>query len=113
MTIDHQQALERVLATPGVVMIVGDIDTGKTTFGIQLAQRAQQAGIPTAIVDADIVQSTVGPPTTVGLKLCAGLETFDRASLRVADALGFVGALVPEGHLLPLVTTTAKLVDKA
>ena len=113
MKIDYQEAIERVLATPGVVMIVGDIDTGKTTFGIQLAERAQQAGIPTAIVDADVVQSTVGPPTTVGLKLCAGLETFDRASLRTADALGFVGALVPKGHLLPLVTTTAKLVDKA
>ena len=113
MKIDYQEAIERVLATPGVVMIVGDIDTGKTTFGIQLAERAKQAAITTAIVDADIVQSTVGPPTTVGLKLCAGLETFDRASLRTADALGFVGALVPKGHLLPLVTTTAKLVDKA
>jgi polynucleotide 5'-kinase involved in rRNA processing len=113
MKIDHQQALERVLAEPGVVMVVGDIDTGKTTFGIQLAQRAQEAGIPTAIVDADIVQSTIGPPTTVGLKLCSGLDSFDRESLRVADSLGFVGSLVPKGHLLPLVTTTAKLVDRA
>lgn len=113
MKIDHQQALERVLAEPGVVMVVGDIDTGKTTFGIQLAQRAQEAGIPTAIVDADIVQSTIGPPTTVGMKLCSGLDSFDRESLRVADSLGFVGSLVPKGHLLPLVTTTAKLVDRA
>lgn len=113
MKIDHQQALDRVLANPGVVMLVGDIDTGKTTFGLQLAERAKQAGIPTAIVDADIVQSTVGPPTTVGLKLCADVESFTSGSLRVADALGFVGALIPKGHLLPLVTTTAKLVDKA
>lgn len=113
MKIDHQQAIERVLAAPGVIMMVGDIDTGKTSFGIELAERATSAGIPTAIVDADIVQSTVGPPTTVGLKLCAGLGSFDRESLRTADALGFVGSLVPKGHLLPLVTTTAKLVDKA
>jgi polynucleotide 5'-kinase involved in rRNA processing len=113
MKIDDQQALERVIANPGVVMLVGDIDTGKTTLGIQLAERAVAAGIPTAIVDADIVQSTVGPPTTVGLKLCAGMSSFTRESLRVGDALGFVGALVPKGHLLPLVTTTAKLVDKA
>lgn len=113
MTISYQQALDQLLGTPGVVMLVGDIDTGKTSFGLELARRADEQGIPTAIVDADIVQSTVGPPTTVGLKLCSGLPGFSREDLRVADALGFVGSLVPKGHLLPLVTTTAKLVDKA
>lgn len=113
MTIDHQEALDRLVAAPGVVMLVGDIDTGKTTFGIELARRATQAGIPAAIVDADIVQSTVGPPTTVGMKLCAGSETLSRETLRPADSLGFVGSLVPKGHLLPLVTTTAKLVGRA
>lgn len=110
---DHQQALDRLVETAGVVMLLGDIDTGKTTFGIELARRATEAGIPAAIVDADIVQSTVGPPTTVGMKLCAGTETLTRATLRTADALGFVGSLVPKGHLLPLVTSTAKLVAKA
>src|SRR5688500_3245533 len=94
-------------------MLVGDIDTGKTSFGIELARRASERGIPAAFVDADIVQSTVGPPTTVGMKLCSGLTDFSRESLRVADSLGFVGSLVPKGHLLPLVTTTAKLVDRA
>jgi len=113
MTIDHQEALDRLLEATGVVMLVGDIDTGKTTFGIDLARRATQAGIPAAIVDADIVQSTVGPPTTVGMKLCAGAETLSRETLRPADSLGFVGSLVPKGHLLPLVTTAAKLVRRA
>ena len=113
MKISYQQALDQLLDTPGVVMLVGDIDTGKTSFGLELARRANEQGISTAIVDADIVQSTVGPPTTVGMKLCSGLTGFGREDLRVADALGFVGALVPKGHLLPLVTTTAKLVDKA
>lgn len=113
MKIDYQQALDRLLDTPGVVMLVGDIDTGKTSFGLELARRATERGIAAAIIDADIVQSTVGPPTTVGMKLCSGMSSFDREDLRVADALGFVGSLVPKGHLLPLVTTTAKLVDKA
>lgn len=113
MKIDYQQVLDRLLDTPGVVMIVGDLDTGKTSLGIELAKRATERGIPAAIVDADIVQSTVGPPTTVGLKLCSGMTEFTRESLRVADALGFVGSLMPKGRLLPLVTTTAKLVDRA
>ena len=110
---EEQEAFDRILQSPGVVMLLGDIDTGKTTFGIELARRATAAGIPAAIVDADIVQSTIGPPTTVGLKLCAGTETLSRETLRASDGLGFVGSLVPKGHLLPLVTTTAKLVDKA
>src|SRR5687768_17238920 len=100
MKIDYQQAQQRLLDEPGVVMLMGDIDTGKTSFGIELARRATERGIPTALIDADIVQSTIGPPTTVGMKLCSGLESFDRAVLRVADALGFVGSLVPKGHLL-------------
>lgn len=108
-----EEAYERLLAAPGVVFLLGGIDTGKTTFGIELARRAVEAGIPAAIVDADAVQSTVGPPTTAGLKVCSGPEDFSREALRAADSLGFVGSLVPKGHLLPLVTNAAKLVNRA
>jgi polynucleotide 5'-kinase involved in rRNA processing len=103
----------RLLAEPGVVFLLGGIDTGKTTFGIELVRRATEAGIQSAIVDADIVQSTIGPPTTVGLKICRDAGDLTRESLRVADGLGFVGSTVPKGHLLPLVTNSAKLVARA
>ncbi|HEY7873813.1 MAG TPA: Clp1/GlmU family protein [Actinomycetota bacterium] len=113
MKYELEQAYERLLASGGVVFLLGDIDTGKTTFGIELARRAAQAGVPAAIVDADIVQSTIGPPTTVGYKLIAEHTEPTRETLRVADGLAFVGSLVPKGHLLPLVTGTAKLVNRA
>src|SRR5918992_714039 len=113
MKYELEQAYERLLSSGGVVFLLGDIDTGKTTFGIELAHRAAEAGLPAAIVDADIVQSTVGPPTTVGLKLIAPNVEVTRESLRVADSLAFVGSMVPKGHLLPLVTGTAKLVARA
>jgi polynucleotide 5'-kinase involved in rRNA processing len=113
MKFELEQAYERLLSSGGVVFLLGDIDTGKTTFGIELARRAAGAGVPAAIVDADIVQSTVGPPTTVGLKLISEEMDPTRESLRVADSLAFVGSLVPKGHLLPLVTGTAKLVGRA
>lgn len=113
VTLSHDEALERLLADPGVVFLIGGIDSGKTTFGIELAGRAAAAGIPTAIVDADIVLSTIGPPTTVGLKLVSAETDLSREGLRRADALGFVGSIVPKGHLLPLTTITAKLVTKA
>jgi polynucleotide 5'-kinase involved in rRNA processing len=113
MAVDFERAYERLLESPGVVLLLGALDTGKTTFGIELARRAVEERVPTAIVDADIVQSTVGPPTTVGLKYCSGATDMGREALREADALGFVGSLIPKGHLLPLITSTAKLVAQA
>jgi polynucleotide 5'-kinase involved in rRNA processing len=108
-----EDAYQRLLKNPGVVMLLGGIDAGKTTFAVGLVQRAADAGLPAAIVDADIGQSAVGPPTTVGLRLCTGLRDFSRSSLRAADSLSFVGALSPRGHLLPLATGTARMVDEA
>jgi polynucleotide 5'-kinase involved in rRNA processing len=113
VTAKAERAYERLLANPGVVMLLGGIDTGKTTFGVELARRALGVGIQTAIVDADIVQSTIGPPTAVGLKYCGPTADLTTDTLRHADGLGFVGSLVPKGHLLPLITSTAKLVAKA
>lgn len=111
--VELSSAYERLLSSPGVVLLLGGIETGKTSFGADLARRATEAGIATAIVDADIVQSTVGPPTTVGLKLCSEGVEFTVEGLRSADGLAFVGALAPKGHLLPLVVGTAKLVQRA
>ena len=113
MTVELESVYERLLAAPGVTFLLGGIDSGKTTFGTELARRAVEAGISTAIVDADTVQSTVGPPTTVGMKKIGSTEELSREGLRRADALGFVGSLVPKGHLLPLVTNAAKLAARA
>ncbi|MGI8408178.1 MAG: Clp1/GlmU family protein, partial [Actinomycetota bacterium] len=113
VTMELEEAYERVLAEPGVVFLLGSLDTGKTTFGLELIRRAVARGIPSAIVDADAVQSTVGPPTCVGLKMVGTEAALNREELRVPDGLGFVGSLVPKGHLLPLVTSTFKLVDRA
>ncbi len=113
MKIGAEEAFERLIAAPGTVIVLGTIDTGKTSFAIELVRRAVERGLAAAFVDADIDQSTVGPPGTVGLKLCTGMTQMDAETLRVADALGFVGSLNPRGHLLPLVASAQKLVVKA
>lgn len=113
MTIQIEDAYARLLESPGVVFLLGGIDTGKTTFGLELARKALEAGISVSIVDADSVQSVIGPPTTVGLKHISDESDLDRDALFAADALGFVGSLIPKGHLLPLVTGAAKLVARA
>lgn len=112
MRVELDQSLEAVLENPGVVFLLGDIDSGKTTIGFELLQRAVRVGIPSALVDADIAQTTVGPPTTVGLKLFPDQAALS-APLADADRLGFVGALSPRGYLLPHVAASAKLVNAA
>ena len=113
MDSDVEKVHERMLESPGVVFLLGAINTGKSTFAMDLLTKAKERGIAAALVDADIEQSTVGPPTTVGLKLISGMEEIGRETLRAADALAFVGSLNPREHLLPLVMATAKLVDQA
>ncbi len=113
MRVELEDAYAQLLQNPGVVFLIGGIDTGKTTFGLELVNRAMRAGMSCAYVDSDVGQSTVGPPTTIGLRFCRpdGEATLD--SLRAADSLSFIGSIAPKGHLLPMVTGTAKLTQRA
>lgn len=113
MTIEFEEAYERLVSSGGTVVLLGSMGTGKTEFALELLRRATGAGIPSALVDADIDISTVGPPTTVGLKMLEPGSEVSEASVRTADALGFVGALNPRHYLLPLVMSVGRVVNRA
>jgi polynucleotide 5'-hydroxyl-kinase GRC3/NOL9 len=107
----HAETVATLAARPGRVFVVGGVDSGKTTFSYRLAKAGLEAGHVAAIIDADLGQSTIGPPATVGLKLLR--EPGDLSPDAAPDALAFVGGVSPRGHVLPLVTGTAKLVMRA
>lgn len=111
--VTQAEMVERLLSSKGTIALLGGVDTGKTSFGLSLAAAAGAQGLSVAYVDADVGRSTVGPPTCVGLKFCSGLDRVGPDTVREADELGFVGATSPQGHLLPLVAATARLVDHA
>ncbi len=113
MKVEFEEAYDRLVAGGGTVVLLGSMGTGKTDFAIELARRATTAGIPTALIDADIDVSTVGPPTTVGLKMIPPGSEVSGETVRDADALAFVGALNPRQHLLPLVAGVVRLVRRA
>ncbi|HEY7321028.1 MAG TPA: Clp1/GlmU family protein, partial [Candidatus Binatia bacterium] len=100
---------------PGLTMFLGASDTGKTTCLRAAARHLAQWGLlPLAIVDADIGQSTVGPPTTVGLTLVTKHNLPALLSdMLPCHAMRFVGALSPVAHLLQTIAATKSLVDKA
>ncbi len=94
----------------GAVLLLGAVDTGKTTLLGALAKRLARRG-PVALVDADIGQSHLGPPTTVGWSLRekdAGeaVELYPRG-------IAFVGDITPLGHLLQLTAALALCTEQA
>jgi polynucleotide 5'-hydroxyl-kinase GRC3/NOL9 len=93
------------------ILLLGATDTGKTTFLTWLANILLAQEQPIAIVDADVGQSTLGPPTTIGLSVVA--RPFERLQELPSARLYFVGATSPRGHLLPMIVGTKHLVDWA
>jgi polynucleotide 5'-hydroxyl-kinase GRC3/NOL9 len=54
---------------PCTVIVLGDIDSGKTSFSTYLINKSLKSRDKSAIVDADLGQSDVGPPTSIGLSV--------------------------------------------
>jgi polynucleotide 5'-hydroxyl-kinase GRC3/NOL9 len=61
-------AVAEVLAHPKpcTIMVLGDVDTGKTSFSIFLLNMALQHEVQPALIDVDLGQSDIGPPTSIG-----------------------------------------------
>src|SRR3989440_10271985 len=78
-----------------------------------MVEAACTAGKMSAFLDADVGQKSVGPPTTIGLKLIRQPGDAELDAMAEADALYFVGATSPQGHMLSVVTGTARLLTVA
>jgi polynucleotide 5'-hydroxyl-kinase GRC3/NOL9 len=109
----YQAVVDRAANTAGVVVLLGGLDSGKSTLGRRIAAAAVEAGRTTAFLDADLGQKTVGPPTAVTLRMLRAPEDLEPDSLSQLDAMYFVGATSPQGQLLPLVVGTAKMLARA
>lgn len=104
------QAIERA-STAQTIFLLGATDTGKTTLLSWLANALHARGRRVAIVDADVGQSSIGPPTTIGLGL---MEHPIRTMREIAPkGLYFVGSVSPRSHLLPLIVGTKQMVERA
>jgi polynucleotide 5'-hydroxyl-kinase GRC3/NOL9 len=99
----------------GRFLLLGGTDTGKTTLMSVLANRLARKQ-PVALVDADIGQSHIGPPTTVGwtvLDKGAAPLPGPEAAEWPARGISFVGDITPVGHLLQLTAALALCLEQA
>ncbi|MDP9295632.1 MAG: hypothetical protein M3O88_02905 [Actinomycetota bacterium] len=110
---EHEALVERAASSANTVVLIGGLDSGKSTLARSLLATAIAAGRRTAYLDADVGQKCVGPPGTIGLRMLAVTEDLGPDRLPNADALTFVGSTSPQGHLLPVVTGTATLLARA
>jgi polynucleotide 5'-hydroxyl-kinase GRC3/NOL9 len=111
----------------GTIMVIGESDTGKTTFARYLFLQLCRCHNRVAFLDCDVGQSTLGLPTTLNLALSGSEPSSfppvlsDVLSLSKGPVEGpegdtlfyFVGATSPRGHMLPTVIGARKLQKKA
>jgi polynucleotide 5'-hydroxyl-kinase GRC3/NOL9 len=95
----------------GIAILLGATDTGKSTLAKFLINQLCQRGLMIALVDADIGQSFLGPPTTIGLSIFKSHPDWEL--ILTPPELFFVGSTSPEGHFPIHVRGVKKMVDKA
>lgn len=91
-------------------MVIGPPDAGKSTFARYLFRKLNSVWPRVAFLDGDPGQSILGPPTTMTLGLSGDSEDFPPQG---KSRRRFVGAVSPVGHMLPVLTAAARLIEEA
>lgn len=63
--IDEWEAAASGMDLRGITVVVGAMDVGKSTMTAVLANKALSRGLKVAVIDADVGQNDIGPPTTI------------------------------------------------
>jgi len=106
-----QDHINDIMSSPGVTVVVGGIDAGKSTFCALMSNYSLEKDVPSAVVDGDVGQSEIGPPTTIGMGLVnAPIESLSDIE---PHSLYFVGSTSPVGHMLACTTGAKLLVEEA
>jgi len=94
----------------GTAVIIGDADSGKTTICTFLSNLLTLQGMRVAIVDADIGQTDMGPPTT----MAAGIAARPVLSLSQVEASErlFIGLTSPSRVEEKVIRGVARLVGR-
>ena len=114
---DWENLARKVVQPQQIALVIGTTDVGKSTFCRFLIDQGVTNGLRVGFVDADVGQSQIGPPTTIGLKVFAPNDSMVSVAPSEIDgeldALYFVGWTSPERHLLQCVAGTRLMVDAA
>jgi len=82
---------------PSIAMVLGNVDSGKTSFCTYLTNKLVKNGWKVAILDGDLGQSDIGPPCTVAYAMVSKPVT-DLFNLEAVNSY-FVGVTSPSKAL--------------
>lgn len=95
---------------PVIVLVMGEVDSGKTSFCTYLTNKALKEKRRVAIIDADLGQSDIGPPSTIGFSRLT-LPILDPFLLKAENAY-FIGTTTPSGALNKVIDKLARMKDE-
>jgi len=97
----------------GTVVVLGTIESGKTSFSTLLSNIAIELNKKPCIVDTDVGQGDLAPPTFIGMK-CFDKKVFWLREEK-ADYIKFIGSLTPSfaTSMSKVISSTLDLVLKA
>lgn len=99
--------LSNIQVKPAIVMVLGTVDSGKTSFCTYLTNRLLGQKKKIAVLDGDLGQSDVGPPCTVSYTFVVKPIT-DLFSLQAKNAI-FIGNTSPNGAVDKVIDSLAQL----
>jgi len=103
--------LELIKQEKGISILLGATDTGKSTLAKFLIFNLCQQGLKVGLVDADIGQSFLGPPATIGFSIFKSDPAWQL--ILSPPEIFFVGSITPEGHFSAHLKGVKRMVDKA
>jgi polynucleotide 5'-hydroxyl-kinase GRC3/NOL9 len=94
----------------GLCILLGATDTGKSTLAHFLISHLCQRGLKVGLVDADIGQSFLGPPGTIGLSIFKSHPDWE--VILSPPEIFFVGSTTPEGYFAIHLKGVKRMVEK-
>ena len=105
-----REASDLLRQTLGLAVILGDVDVGKSTLSTYLANVCFDHGIQTSIIDGDIGQTDIGPPTTTSSSTVSN-HILSLQDLR-PERSHFIGDTSPSSVTAKLVQSITHLKDE-
>ena len=104
-------AEEIIKAKPRVVMVIGQVDSGKSSVSILLSNTALNNGEKPAVIDGDVGQADIGPPGFISLSY-PDSKTLWMRTLK-PYAMKFIGDIKPQGHMFQIIQSIKQLINTA
>jgi len=108
---EWEAAAEMISRQAGIVLVIGVPGSGKSTLSRYLVHYLTHGHRTVALIDCDVGQTHLGPPTTIGMSLYK--KPPDRLDTLQPNYMRFIGAPSPVGHISDVVYGTKWLSDKA